>query len=54
MSAINKRKGYAAHGEGARVFPQYDFGKPSTFSAMKFRIMCGLTGAMRGMKLSRK
>jgi hypothetical protein len=29
--------------------PQYDFGNPSAFSAMKFRIICGLTGAMRGM-----
>ena len=29
-------------------FAQYDFGRPSTFSAMKHRISCGLTGAMRG------
>lgn len=28
---------------------QYDLGSPSAFSAMKFRIICGLTGAMRGM-----
>src|ERR1700704_6676734 len=25
--------------------PQYDFGRPSTFSAMKLRMSCGLIGA---------
>jgi hypothetical protein len=33
---------------------QYDFGRPSTFSAMKLRISCGLIGAMRGISDSRK
>ena len=33
---------------------QYDFGRPSTFSAMKHRISCGVTGAMRGIMLSRR
>jgi len=33
---------------------QYDFGMPSTFSAMKLRIICGLTGAMRVIKASRR
>ena len=33
---------------------QYDFGKPSTFSAMKLRMSCGLIGAMRGIRISRK
>ncbi len=28
---------------------QYDLGSPNAFSAMKFRIIYGLTGAMRGM-----
>jgi hypothetical protein len=36
------------------INPQYDFGKPSTFSAMKLRMNCGLTGAMRGIRDSRK
>ncbi len=35
-------------------FNQYDFGNPSTFSAMKQRISCGLTGAMRGIITSRR
>lgn len=43
---------------GALVFerqsPQYDLGKLRTFSAMKFRISCGLTGARRGIMTSRK
>jgi hypothetical protein len=39
----------AVHGK-----TQYDFGKPSTFSAMKLRMSCGLIGAMRGIKDSRK
>src|ERR1700716_3600112 len=34
--------------------PQYDFGRPSTFSAMKLRMSCGLIGAMRGIRDSRK
>ena len=33
---------------------QYDFGRPSTFSAMKLRIICGLTGASRGIITSRR
>src|SRR4029077_27544 len=33
---------------------QYDFGRPSTFSAMKLNASCGLTGAMRGIMISRK
>ena len=33
---------------------QYDFGKPSTFSAIKLRMSCGLIGAMRGIRDSRK
>jgi hypothetical protein len=33
---------------------QYDFGMPRTFSAMKFRIICGLTGAMRAIMASRR
>ncbi len=37
-----------------RYLPQYDFGKPSTFSAMKLRISCGLIGAMRGISDSRR
>src|SRR6266542_1118548 len=36
-----------------RVPAQYDFGNPSTFSAMKQRMSCGLTGAMRGIRISR-
>ena len=35
-------------------FPQYDFGKPSAFSAMKLMISSRLTGAMRGISDSRK
>ncbi len=34
--------------------PQYDFGSPKTFSAMKQRMRCGVTGAMRGIMLSRR
>ena len=34
--------------------PQYDFGRPSTFSAMKLRMSCGLIGAMRGIRDSRR
>ena len=34
---------------GASRADQYDLGSPSAFSAIKFRIICGLTGAMRGM-----
>jgi hypothetical protein len=34
--------------------PQYDFGRPSTFSAIKLRMSCGLIGAMRGIRDSRK
>jgi choline-sulfatase len=33
---------------------QYDFGRPSTRSAMWLRINCGLTGAMRAIWISRK
>ena len=33
---------------------QYDFGRPSTFSATKLRISSRLIGAMRGMSDSRK
>jgi hypothetical protein len=33
---------------------QYDFGNPSTRSAMWQRISCGLTGAMRAIWISRK
>jgi len=33
---------------------QYDFGRPSTRSAMCDRISCGLTGAMRAIWISRK
>ncbi|CAN7399627.1 hypothetical protein LJR039_002391 [Pseudorhodoferax sp. LjRoot39] len=40
----------AAPGPGGT---QYDFGRPSTFSAMKHRISCGLTGASRGIQASR-
>ena len=35
-------------------FRQYDFGSPSTFSPMKLKINCSLTGAMRGIMLSRR
>jgi len=35
-------------------FHQYDFGKPSVFSAMKLRMSSRLTGAMRGISDSRK
>src|SRR5687767_13774707 len=34
--------------------PQYDFGSPNTRSAMWLRISSRLTGAMRGIMLSRK
>jgi hypothetical protein len=37
-----------------KLVPQYDFGNPSTFSAMKLRMSCGLIGAMRGIRDSRK
>jgi hypothetical protein len=43
--------------KAARIFsgePQYDFGRPSTFSAMKLRMSWGLIGAMRGIRDSRK
>ncbi len=33
---------------------QYDFGSPSALSAMKFKIICWLTGAKRGIITSRK
>lgn len=33
---------------------QYDFGSDSTFSAMKLRIISRLTGAIRGIRLSRR
>jgi hypothetical protein len=33
---------------------QYDFGSPSTFSAMKHMMSCGLMGAMRGIMISRR
>src|SRR5947209_4991798 len=33
---------------------QYDLGSPSTRSAMKLRIMCGLIGAMRAIRPSRR
>lgn len=33
---------------------QYDLGKPNTRSAMKLKMSCGLMGAMRGIRLSRK
>ena len=33
---------------------QYDFGRPSTFSAMKLKISCGLIGAIRGISDSRR
>lgn len=33
---------------------QYDFGSPSTRSAMWLKISCGLTGAMRAIWISRK
>src|SRR6267142_3380710 len=33
---------------------QYDFGKPRTFSAIKLRMSCGLIGAIRGIRDSRK
>ena len=33
---------------------QYDFGRPSTLSAIKLKISCGLIGAMRGIRDSRK
>jgi len=36
------------------INPQYDFGKPSTFSAIKLRMSCGLIGAIRGIRDSRK
>jgi class 3 adenylate cyclase/putative methionine-R-sulfoxide reductase with GAF domain len=36
------------------IRPQYDFGSPRTFSAMKQRISWGVTGAMRGIMLSRR
>ena len=36
------------------IDPQYDFGKPRTFSAMKLRMSCGLIGAIRGIRDSRK
>ena len=34
--------------------PQYDFGRPSAFSAMKLRIRCGVIGAIRTISDSRK
>ena len=37
-----------------RQYGQYDLGRPSTFSAMKHRISCGLTGASRGIHASRR
>ena len=37
-----------------RARAQYDFGRPSAFSAMKHRIICGLTGAMRAISTSRR
>jgi len=33
---------------------QYDLGNPNTFSAMKHRMSCGLTGAKRGIHDSRR
>ncbi len=34
--------------------PQYDRGSPNTFSAMKFKIMWGVTGAIRVIRDSRR
>jgi len=39
---------------GGAGLRQYDFGIPSSFSAMKHRMRCGVTGASRGIMLSRK
>ncbi len=39
--------------QGGRL-SQYDLGSPRTFSAMKQRISCGVTGAILGIMLSRK
>src|SRR5215472_7543293 len=51
------RKG-GGNGSSVRPSPshqsQYDFGKPSAFSAMKLRINSRLTGAMRGISDSRR
>ena len=33
---------------------QYERGSPNTFSPMKFRIMCAVTGAMRMIRASRR
>ena len=33
---------------------QYDFGNPNTFSAIKHKIICMLTGARRGIMDSRR
>ena len=38
----------------APIRDQYDFARPSTFSAMKLSASCGLTGAIRGIITSRK
>jgi hypothetical protein len=44
-----------AHPVRARVaVAQYDRGNPNTFSAMKFRIMWGVTGAIRVIRDSRR
>ncbi len=39
---------------GIAQYAQYDFGSPSTFSAMKHMMSCGLMGAMRGIMISRR
>ncbi len=45
---------FVCHFSAPPLFDQYDFGSPSTFSAMKHRISCGLTGAIRGIITSRR
>ena len=37
-----------------RIGPKGQIGRPSTFSAMKHRMSCGLIGAMRGIIISRR
>ena len=47
-------KSDAALHDDQNVHHQYDFGRPSTLSAMKLKINWGLIGAMRGIRDSRR
>ena len=47
---ITVRDQYTGHDANA----QYDFGRPSARSAMKLRMSCGVTGAIRQISTSRK